>query len=60
LTAGMRGTLRLNRFGVETAVFVKAVERNRVHLAFDQECAQDFVQAVATATKGLAPIDAAA
>lgn len=60
LTVGMRGILRLNRFGVETAVFVKAVERNRVHLAFDQECAQDFAQAVATATKGLAPIDVAA
>ncbi len=60
LAVGARGVLRLERFAVGATVFVKAVEHNRVHLAFDSDCPDDFVRAIDTITKGLAPIDVAA
>ncbi|MFD1625813.1 methyl-accepting chemotaxis protein [Azospirillum griseum] len=60
LSAGAHGVLRLDRFAAETTVFVKAVEHNRVHLAFDKDCPQDFLRTVDEITKGLAPIDIAA
>ncbi len=57
------GHLRLDRFGVETAVTIRAVEHKRLHLSFEQSGAAvgaDFVRAVDTVTRGLTPIDVAA
>ena len=59
--AGSTGHLRLDRYGAEAAVVVKAVEHNRIHLAFDAESmTRDFSRAVEVATKDRTPIDVAA
>ncbi|BAI71714.1 methyl-accepting chemotaxis protein [Azospirillum sp. B510] len=59
--AGAVGHLRLDRFGAETEIVVKAVEHNRIHLAFVAEAmARDFTRAVETATRDRPPIDVAA
>jgi len=62
LPANAPGNLRLDRFGTETAVVVKAVEHSRIHLAFDQDggMAADFARAVERVTKDLPPVDVAA
>ena len=59
--AGATGKLRFDRYGAEATVTVKAVEHNRIHLAFDGETMpRDFVRAVEIATKDRPPIDVAA
>ncbi|CAO3421071.1 methyl-accepting chemotaxis protein [Azospirillum endophyticum] len=59
--AGTTGHLRLDRYGAETAVVVKAVEQKRVHLAFDAETMTgDFVRTVEVVTKDRPPVDVAA
>ncbi|PWC85763.1 chemotaxis protein [Azospirillum sp. TSH100] len=59
--AGATGHLRLDRYGTEAMVAVKAVEHNRIHLAFDAETmAGDFARAVEIATKDRPPVDMAA
>ncbi|PWC33123.1 methyl-accepting chemotaxis protein [Azospirillum sp. TSO35-2] len=59
--AGMTGHLRLDRHGAEAAVVVKAVEHNRIHLAFDAEgMRRDFAKAVELATKDKPSVDVAA
>ena len=59
--AGTTGQLRLDRYGAEATVVVKAVEHNRIHLAFDTDgMPSDFSRAVEIATKDRAPVDVAA
>ncbi|ALG71172.1 chemotaxis protein [Azospirillum thiophilum] len=59
--AGAIGHLRLDRYGAEATVVVKAVEHKRIHLAFDaKEMSRDFTRAVEMATNGRPPVDAAA
>ncbi|WP_042704807.1 methyl-accepting chemotaxis protein [Azospirillum sp. B506] len=59
--AGAAGKLRLDRYGSQATVVVKAVERNRIHLAFDPETMTgDFTRAVEIATKGRPMVDVAA
>ena len=59
--AGATGKLRIDRYGAEATVAVKAVEHNRIHLAFDGETmSRDFVRAVEIATKDRPPVDVAA
>ncbi|MBY6261516.1 PAS domain S-box protein [Azospirillum sp. 412522] len=59
--AGAAGHLRLDRYGAEASVEVKAVEHNRIHLAFEAEAmGSDFTRAVEIATRGRAPVDVAA
>ncbi|CAO3417422.1 methyl-accepting chemotaxis protein [Azospirillum doebereinerae] len=62
LSSGLPGHLRLDRFGAETPALVKAVEHNRVHLAFAQngDVPAEFARAVEAATRGMTPVDVAA
>ncbi|SMH58508.1 methyl-accepting chemotaxis protein [Azospirillum agricola] len=62
LPASSPGVLRLDRLGAEAAVVIKAMEHNRLHLAFDQDggLSADFAHAIQSVTKGLRPLDVAA